>query len=103
MANPQTATASVLARRTVDDTIDLQLLFIHHRDRVDTRLSASPCGFDRRDVDLFHRHHRVEGAFGFGAAGREGVGQDARGDLPGQAPAIFAPAAVAFLAAVVDD
>src|SRR5262245_62408607 len=65
--------------------------------------SASPGLLDRGDVDLLHRHHRVEGALGLAAAGRERVGQDARRDLPGQAPAVLAPAAIALLAAVLDD
>ena len=43
-------------------------------------------------------------AAGGGAVGvAEGVGQGARGDLPGQAPLVLAPAAIALLAAVADD
>ena len=48
-------------------------------------------------------HHRVEGALGLGAAGGERLHQRARGDLPGDAPFVLAPAAGAFLAAVADD
>src|SRR3954451_20513280 len=56
---------------------------------------------DRRDVDLAHRHHRLERALGRGLVG-VGVGLElrARGDLPGKTPAVLAPAAGAFLAAV---
>jgi hypothetical protein len=65
--------------------------------------SASPCCLDGGDVDLLHRHHRLEGAFGLGAAGRKGVSERTRGDLPGEAPAVLAPSARTFLAAVADD
>src|SRR3954467_8298678 len=57
---------------------------------------------DGSDVDLLHRHHRFERALGVGAAGGKRVGQCARGDLPREAPAVLAPAARAFLAAVAD-
>ena len=56
-----------------------------------------------RYVDLLHRHHRLERAFGFSATGRKRLDQRARGDLPGKAPAILAPTALAFLAPVADD
>lgn len=59
--------------------------------------------FNFGDVDLVHFHHRGEGALGFGAAGGQCVHQYARGDLPGDAPPVLAPAAVAWLAAVADD
>src|SRR4030095_9491039 len=58
---------------------------------------------DRRDVDLLHRHHRLEGALSRIAALIEGVDQHARRDLPGKAPFVLAPAALAFLAAVLGD
>src|SRR3954468_24196467 len=59
---------------------------------------------DRGDVDLLHGHHRVEGPFGrCGVRAGGGVEQDAWSDLPGEAPAVLAPTAGAFLAAVVDD
>src|SRR5690606_38819205 len=48
-------------------------------------------------------HHGIEGALRFGAAGRHRVGQDARRDLPRNAPLVLAPAARALLAAVADD
>src|SRR5262245_48322915 len=66
-------------------------------------LSALPRCLDGGDVDLLHRHHRFEGALGLAAAGRKRVGQRARSDLPGEAPAVLAPAARALLAAVADD
>jgi len=65
--------------------------------------STTPGGLDFGDVDLAHFHHCGKGAFGFRAAGRHRVRQHARRDLPGDSPAVFAPAAVAFLAAVADD
>src|SRR5213075_965650 len=46
---------------------------------------------DRRDVDLLHRHHRLEGALGGVAAPVEGIDQHARRDLPGKAPFVLAP------------
>src|SRR3989475_11351768 len=55
------------------------------------------------DVDLLHRHHRLEGALRLSATGRQRVGQRARGDLPGEAPAVLAPTARAFLAAIADN
>src|SRR5580765_1375149 len=66
-------------------------------------VSAPARRFDRGDVDLLHRHHRLEGTLGLTAAGRKRVGEHARGDLPGEAPAVLAPTARAFLAAVADD
>ena len=69
-----------------------------------TGLSAAPRRFDRRDVDLPHPHHRLESAPGRRRVGiGDGLGEDARRDLPRQAPFVPAPAAGAFLAAVVDD
>src|SRR5688500_14043406 len=59
---------------------------------------------DLRDVDLAHRHHRVERALRRGLV-RTGsrVEQHARSDLPGEPPFVLAPAAFAFRAAVADD
>ena len=67
-------------------------------------VSAASRGLDGGDVDLAHRHHRLEDALGHGRVG-VGIafGERARRDLPRQAPAVLAPAAFAFLAAVVDD
>src|SRR5436190_18138909 len=70
---------------------------------VTTKTSAAPRCLDRGNVDLLHAHHRIEGALGYIAAGRERLGQHARRDLPGDAPLVFAPAARALLAATADD
>src|SRR5262245_21945710 len=48
-------------------------------------------------------HHRSECALCFGAASRQRLRQYARGDLPGGAPFVFAPAACALLPAIADD
>ena len=67
-------------------------------------LSASPRRLYRGNVDFLHRHHRVERAFGgCGIGAHHRVGEGSGGDLPRQAPAVFAPAALAFLPAVADD
>jgi len=57
--------------------------------------SPSPTagGLDFGDVDLAHFHHRGEDVFRFSAASRQPVHQRARRDLPGDSPAVFAPAA----------
>src|SRR5580704_4125304 len=68
-----------------------------------TASSAASRRLDGGDVDLLHRHHRLEGALGLSSTGRQRVGQRARGDLPGEAPAVLAPTARAFLAAVADN
>src|SRR5438046_2983905 len=65
--------------------------------------SAPPRGFDGGDVDLLHRHHRLEGTLGLTTAGGNRRDQRARGDLPGEAPAVLAPTALTFLAAIADD
>src|SRR3546814_1747685 len=63
-----------------------------------------PRGLDLGDDDFLHPHHGFERALG---GGRIRVGIDihelARGYLPGQAPFVLAPAALAFLAAIADD
>ncbi len=41
--------------------------------------------------------------FGLTAASRHRIGQRARGKLPGETPAVLAPAALAFCAAIADD
>ena len=56
--------------------------------------SAAPRRLDRGDVDLLHAHHRIERALCFIAAGRHRLRQHARRDLPGDAPLVFAPAAL---------
>lgn len=65
--------------------------------------SPPPRGVDDGDFDLAHRHHRGEGATCFIAAGSEGLGQGARGDLPVNAPSVLAPAAFAFPSAMADN
>src|SRR5207247_2004056 len=65
--------------------------------------SAPQRRFDGGDVDLLHRHHRGEGALRLTATSRKRLGERARGDLPGQAPAVLAPTALALLAAIADD
>ncbi len=64
---------------------------------------APPRFLNGGDVDFFHGHHRLEGALCPSFTCGKRVGEGARGDLPGEAPAVFAPAAGTFLAAVVDD
>src|SRR5205814_5455279 len=65
--------------------------------------SASPRCLDGGDVELLHRHHRLEGTLCLIATSRKRVGQHARGDLPREAPAVLAPTALTFLAAIADD
>src|SRR5688500_5518580 len=51
-------------------------------------------GLDFRDVNLLHRHHRVEHALGHRRVGVAiALKQNSRRDLPRKAPAILAPAA----------
>lgn len=63
---------------------------------------ASHRSLNRRDIDLAHIHHRRIGPLG--GSGSEATGdrlhQHTRRDLPGDAPAILAPAAGAFLTAI---
>src|SRR5438046_3592917 len=65
--------------------------------------SASLRGLDGGDVDLLHRHHRLEGTLCLTATSGKRLGQRARGDPPGEAPAVLAPTPLAFLAAIADD
>src|SRR3954454_403040 len=65
--------------------------------------SAPPRCLDGGNVDLLHRHHRLEGTFCLIAAGRQRIGQRARCDLPGEAPAVLAPTAGAFFPAIAND
>src|SRR5438270_7790010 len=65
---------------------------------------APQCRLDGRNVDLPHRHHRLECAPRRGRVGVViGLEQHARGDLPGEAPAVLAPAAGAFFATILGD
>ena len=63
----------------------------------------SPRYLDGGDVDLLHRHHRRECTLCLIATSRKRIGEHPRGDLPREAPAVFAPTALAFLAAISDD
>src|SRR5690606_3142610 len=68
------------------------------------RRSIAARRLDGGDVDLLHRHHRLECALGDRRVGAEDrFAQRNWGALPGDAPLVLAPAALAFLAAVVDD
>src|SRR5690606_180629 len=61
-------------------------------------------GVQGGDVDLLHRHHGLEGGAGAGGIGVVVEGHQAtRRDLPADAPAVLAPAALALLTAVADD
>src|SRR6186713_1784718 len=60
-------------------------------------------GLNGGDVDLLHWHHCLERALCLIATGRQRIDQHTRGDLPGETPAVLAPAALAFLAAIADD
>src|SRR5215203_4225743 len=64
---------------------------------------ASNSRFDGGDVDLLHRHHRLERTFRRVSALRECIGQYPRDDLPANAPFVLAPAALALLPPVADD
>src|SRR5262245_31744720 len=65
--------------------------------------SPAPCRLDRGYIDLSHAHHRIERALCFVAPGSQRLGQHARRDLPRDAPLVFAPTALALLAAITDD
>src|SRR5438270_1614999 len=54
---------------------------------------------ERRDVDLVHRHHRLEGTLAPFARRAGQLQQPLRGDLPGIAPLVLAPATHALFAA----
>src|SRR6185312_14754305 len=65
--------------------------------------SPVPRRLDRGDIDLLHPHHRLEGALGGGLI-RAGdrFQEHPWGDLPGQAPLVLAPTALAFDSPVLD-
>src|ERR1700704_6406872 len=73
------------------------------RTRCVVSTSAPPRCLDGGDVDLLHRHHRLEGTLCLTPPSRKRLGQHARGDLPREAPAVLAPPALAFLAAIAND
>src|SRR5205823_1121421 len=62
-----------------------------------------PRGFDGGDVDLLHRHHRLEGTLCLAAASCKRLGGHARSHLPGETPAVLAPTTLTLLAAIADD
>jgi hypothetical protein len=65
--------------------------------------SASPRYLDGCDINLLHRHHRLKGTLCLTATSRKRISQRARCDLSGEAPAVLAPTALAFRAAIADD
>src|SRR5688500_15154626 len=67
------------------------------------RPSSTTCCFDLRDVDFPHFHHRLKGALGLRTTCGDRADEDTRSNLPGQSPAILAPATGAFLATITDD
>jgi hypothetical protein len=64
---------------------------------------AAHSRLDLDDVDLPHIHHRFECALRHIATLGHRLGQDARRDLPRQAPFVLAPATRTLCAAVTDD
>ena len=65
---------------------------------------AAPGSLDDGDIDLPHLHHGFKSPFGRRAVRvGNGCGQHTRRDLPGQPPAVLAPAALTLLAAIADD
>src|SRR3954471_21320593 len=66
--------------------------------------SAASRSLDGGDVDLSHRHHRIERALRRSRVRiADRLRQRDRRDLPGDAPPVLAPSALALLAAVADD
>src|SRR3954466_6435722 len=66
--------------------------------------STATCRLDFRNIDLPHRHHRVECAFGGSRITiRDCLRQRDWRDLPGDSPFVLAPAARALLAPVSND
>src|SRR6516164_9121799 len=66
-------------------------------------MSAPSRCLDRGDVDFLHRHHRLEGTLGLTTTSRKRIGERAWRDLPGEAPGVLAPTALALLSAIPDD
>src|SRR6185312_14305798 len=67
------------------------------------RTLAAARPLDSGDVDLSHVHHSVKRALCLSATSCHCFGQHPRRDLPRHTPFVFAPAARAFLAAIIDD
>src|SRR5688572_2129908 len=55
------------------------------------------------DINLPHAHHGIKRTLCFCASGCQCFGQHARRDLPGDAPLVLAPAALALLATIADN
>ena len=68
-----------------------------------TKPSPVAGSFDFGHIDFAHLHHRRKSPFGLVTASSHGIGQDPRGDLPGNSPAVPAPATFTFLAAIPDN
>src|SRR5690606_11671683 len=68
------------------------------------RISTTKCRFNRGDVSFPHGRHCSKGAFGGGTV-RTGhcVSKHKWCILPGNAPLVFTPATLAFLAAVASN
>jgi hypothetical protein len=73
------------------------------KERIVVFTSAAPRCFNRGNVDLLHRHHRLKRALCLAATSPQRLGQSARSDLPGKSPAVLAPTALAFRTAIADD
>lgn len=66
--------------------------------------STTPRRLYGGDIYLAHLHHGLEGApGGLGVGIRDRLGEGQGGDLPGDAPLVLAPAALARLTTVIDD
>src|SRR6266508_5969887 len=91
--------AGACGRRVLQNVVDPEM-----RPQVPlVSTSAPPRCLDGGDIDLLHRHHRLEGTLCLTATSGKRLGQRAGGDLPGEAPAVLAPTALALLAAIADD
>src|SRR5207245_6478738 len=66
-------------------------------------LHPLPRCLDFCNVVLLHLNHRLEGTLCLTATSRNRIGYSARVDLPGEAPTVLAPTALAFRAAIADD
>src|SRR5438309_5798760 len=67
------------------------------------RADAFDGGLERGNVDLVHRHHRLESALAAFARSAGQLQQSLRGDLPGITPLVLAPSAHALFAAIFGD
>jgi hypothetical protein len=66
-------------------------------------MSAAARSFDGGNVNVLHAHHRIKRPLCFFATDRQRFGQHPRCDLPGDAPLVLAPAALALLATIADN